>query len=72
MPRGEAMAIIGAYSRSGFYAERTPGGFLVETMGYRSFKEARRDTGVNWLRYQTINRLSDARYYIGQHGTRIA
>jgi len=53
MKRQEVAAIIGAYSRQGFSAEAVPGGFLVaggQLCGFRSAKEARRDTGVNFER----------------------
>ena len=50
MKRHEAMAILGAYSRQGFSAEHVAGGFLVESMGFRSMKEARIDTGVDFQR----------------------
>jgi len=51
MCRAESAAIIGVYSRKGFYAERCPGGFLVESLGFRSYQEARRDTGVDFARF---------------------
>jgi len=60
MKRHEVSAIIGAYSRQGFAAEAVAGGFLVtgtNVCGYRSMKQARRDTGV----YQFI-RAARAEY----------
>jgi hypothetical protein len=50
MKRHEIMAIIGSYSRQGFSAEAVPGGFIVNGKGYRTTKEARRDTGVDVTR----------------------
>lgn len=50
MKRHEAMAIIGAYSRQGFSAEHVAGGFLVDGMGFRTVRESRKDTGVDFGR----------------------
>ncbi len=62
MKRQEVAAIVGAYSRQGFSAESVPGGFMLTTGNYskggyysgsiqfRTAKEARKDTGVNFER----------------------
>ena len=53
MKRHEVMAIVGAYSRQGYNAAPAAGGFWVdaETVHeYRTMREARRDTGVDFSR----------------------
>lgn len=61
MNRHERAAIIGEYSRQGFASAVAPGGFMVCAGGYssqgwegvasyRTLREARRDTGVDFTR----------------------
>jgi len=47
MKRAEIMAIIGQYSREGFTAHTVTGGLYLDGIGYRTIKQARRDTGIN-------------------------
>jgi len=46
MDRREKAAIVGSYSRQGFDALYTMGGFWVTGLGFRTCREARKDTGV--------------------------
>jgi hypothetical protein len=71
MYRGEVAAIEGAYSRQGFTAVRVPGGFLIDNADYRTIREARRDTGVDWSKFRMLRRANVSEY-IGQHGRIIA
>ena len=71
MNRAEQSAIMGAYMRSGFGCWRVPGGFLVENYGFRTYREARRDTGVDWSVLPAIYR-KEAREYMYQTGRIIA
>ena len=53
MKRHEVMAIVGAYSRQGFNAAPASGGFWIDSENaheYRTMREARIDTGVNFSR----------------------
>ena len=47
MNRAEIMAIIGQYSRDGYTAHVAQAGVIVDGLGYRSMREARRDTGID-------------------------
>ena len=62
MHRREIMAIVGAYSRQGFSAYPVQGGFLLNAgrgnegrFAFRTAREARRDTGID---YASVERLA--------------
>ena len=53
MNRAEVMAIIGQYSRQGINASPAEGGFILmgeDCLTFRSAREARLDTGVDFRR----------------------
>ena len=54
MKRHELSAIIGAYSRMGYSATAASGGVWIDSDNvheYRTMREARLDTGVNFQRF---------------------
>ena len=58
MERAVKAQIIGVYSREFCrYAENAPGGFLVEGMGFRTYREAVRDTGIDVHRWYVVKRV---------------